>query len=97
MIFNNAEDSDFLIESKNGSKIYLHKAILQASGLEYFKKMITIDMKENRESKLIVEEDDYDILKVILEYVYTDIMPEFDNDESKLAFEQALGYYSAQA
>lgn len=96
-IFNNAEDSDFLIESKNGSKIYLHKAILQASGLEYFKKMITIDMKENRESKLIVEEDDYDILKVILEYVYTDIMPEFDNDESKLAFEQALGYYSAQA
>ena len=94
-IFNNPQDSDFTLESKKGEKLYLHKAFLFSSNLDYFKGLIESNLKEGKESKLVVDDDEFDTLKVILEYIYINAKPEFKDDESKQNFEQALDYYKA--
>ncbi|QLH36300.1 MAG: BTB/POZ domain-containing protein [Parachlamydiaceae bacterium] len=76
--------------------MYLHKVIIESSDLDYFKSLINNGMKEGLESKLTVEEDEFEVLKIIFEYIYKNEMPEFADETSKTAFEDALNYYRAQ-
>jgi hypothetical protein len=94
-IFNNSEDSDFLMESSLGEKLYVHRAILEVSNLEFFKKIVRVQLKENIHSHLIIYEN-FEVVKLVLEYIYSGKLPEYADIESKVAFEIALAYYKAQ-
>lgn len=89
-IFNNPQDSDFLIESSMGEKLYVHRAILECSDLEYFKAIF-----RNNETKLNVDQKEFEVLKVILEYIYFDQLPEFENEEFENDFWNKFDNYCA--
>lgn len=57
--------------------------------------MLSNNMKEDLEGKF-TENENFEALKVVLEYVYTGVLPEFENEESKSAFNDALNYYRAK-
>lgn len=82
------DQPDFSIESvTSGKKFSAHKLILYASDLGYFKKLFSTNFKENTTGILSVMDEDFEVVKQIIEDVYTGINRAFvidsdSNDQS---------------
>lgn len=82
------DQSDFSIESvTSGKKFSVHKLVLYASDLGYFKKLFSTNFQENATGILSVMDEDFEVIKQIVEDVYKGINREFvidpdSNDQS---------------
>jgi len=63
--------SDVTLILDNGDRIKAHKAIL-ASRWDFFKSMLTSEMKEGGKNEIEIKDWDSEVFKVIISYIYTD-------------------------
>lgn len=65
----NADDGDLTLVSREGSKINAHAAVLKAAS-PVFQAMLTADMQEQNESRIVFKDLGMNGLKVLKEVVY---------------------------
>lgn len=83
--FNQPEFSDYAIcTSENGveKKIYLHRLLLEASDLVYFKALFSSSMKDSANTSLEVESSEFEIIYHIMKDLYEGTSHEFIQEET---------------
>lgn len=84
--------SDFIL-SCGDKKMFVHRALLKDK-LSHFQKILNFGGKEAQEGKMEIDSDHFEGPQVVVEFIYTGEMPEFQDEASQQAFNDALEYYN---
>jgi len=76
------EQPDFTFKSSSQT-LSAHKIILYCSDLTYFKTLLSFDFNETQTNELIIQQEDFEAFKQLLEDVYTGTQRSFEIKESK--------------
>lgn len=75
-LFNQLNDVRLIAD---GKAILAHKNILCAAS-DVFEKMFTVDMKEKKESRVVIDDLNYDVVVALIKYIYTETLDGLTDD-----------------